>query len=119
MPLWREKRAKTPHSVSSDEYSEIIFDNVVREHSLVSPSSRIDASEFVVQFYHFFFGILRLTMLYFMILYPTVFLYSTILYYTILYYTILYYTILYYTILYYTILYYTFLHCIILCYTVL
>ena len=46
-PLWKEKRAQAPRSISSEVHSEIIFDNVVKEHSLTTPSSRTDSSEFI------------------------------------------------------------------------
>ena len=33
-PLWRERRAQAPHVVLGDEHSELVFDSVVRDHSL-------------------------------------------------------------------------------------
>ena len=44
-PLWREKKAQSPHTFSSEERAEIIFDNVVREQSLTAPSNKTDTSK--------------------------------------------------------------------------
>ena len=50
-PLWREKKAQSPHTFSSEERAEIIFDNVVREQSLTAPSNKTDTSKMIKKLY--------------------------------------------------------------------
>ena len=38
-PLWKERRAQSPHVYVGDEHSELVFDNVVRDHSLLTTGS--------------------------------------------------------------------------------
>ena len=38
-PLWKERRAQSPHVYVGDEHSELVFDNVVRDHSLLTAAA--------------------------------------------------------------------------------
>ena len=43
-PLWKERRAQAPRSYAGDEQSEMVFENIVRDHSLSTGTSSSSSS---------------------------------------------------------------------------
>eukprot|EP00596_Hydrurales_sp_CCMP1899_P008559 CAMPEP_0119049468 /NCGR_PEP_ID=MMETSP1177-20130426/64842_1 /TAXON_ID=2985 /ORGANISM="Ochromonas sp, Strain CCMP1899" /LENGTH=658 /DNA_ID=CAMNT_0007026749 /DNA_START=596 /DNA_END=2572 /DNA_ORIENTATION=- len=44
-PLWKERRPQTPHSFTSEDKAELIFDNVVRDYAMSAVHSSGDKSD--------------------------------------------------------------------------